>query len=89
MELLEAVVAGRVAEAQFLEEFSRLFRGNSPVSAAESQCLTEFVEDVNMAEHGGQLLDKRFVAKADECLRRLAAGNSASEIKSFFRANRM
>jgi hypothetical protein len=88
-ELLKGTVAGCITEAKFMEEFSSLFRGSLPMSAAESQCLNELIEDVNMAEHGGRLFDEQFVSKAEECLRQLDAGASSSEIKGFFRANRL
>ncbi len=87
-ELLKSVVAGQVTEKQFMEDYSRLFRGDQPMSPAESQCLSELVEDVNMAEHVGPLFDNRFIWRLEECLRHLEAGSSASEIKNFFRVNR-
>jgi hypothetical protein len=88
-DLLKGVVAGCITEAKFMEEFSTLFRGSLPMSPAESECLNELIEDVNMAEHVGHLFDHQFVSKAEECLRQLNARASATEIKGFFRANHL
>jgi hypothetical protein len=88
LELLKSVAAGCITEAQFFAEFSRLFRGGSPIPDAEAQCLSELVEDVNVAEHIGPLFDDRFVRKVEECLRLLSSGTSALEIKQFFATNR-
>ena len=87
VELLKNVVAGCITEPQFFEEFSRLFRGGAPIPDAEGQCLSELVEDVNMAEHIGPLFDDRFVWRVEECLRLLSSGASAQEIRNFFAAN--
>jgi hypothetical protein len=87
LELLKGVF-GSVMEAQFMEDFSKLFRGGPRISDAEAQCLSELVEDVNMAEHGGSLFDTAFVWRVEECLRLLSAGASASEIRSFFAKHR-
>jgi hypothetical protein len=87
-ELLRDIVKGCITEEQFFEEFSRLFRGGSPIPDPEAQCLSELVEDVNMAEHIGPLFDDGFVWRVEECLRLLSAGASASEIRKFFATNR-
>lgn len=86
-ELLRGVVDGFITEAQFFEEFSRLFRGGPPIPDAEAQCLSELVEDVNMAEHIGPLFQSDFLWRVEECLRLLSAGTSAPEIKGFFARN--
>jgi hypothetical protein len=83
-ELLRGVVQGCVTEAESFEEFSRLFRGGPPIPEAEARCLSELVEDVNMAEHVGPLFNDRFVWRVEECLRLLEAGASASEVRRFF-----
>ena len=88
LELLKNVVDGCVTEPQFFAEFSRLFRGGPPIPDAEAQCLSELVEDINMAEHIGQLFDDRFVRRVQECLRLLSSGASAQEIRNFFATNR-
>jgi hypothetical protein len=87
-ELLNGVISGRITEVQFMENFSKLFRGDSQMPGAEAQCLNEFVEDVNMAEHGGKLFDGSFLWRVEECLRLLSAEASASEIRSFFAQHR-
>src|SRR4051794_15207194 len=87
-ELLKKVVSGDISEAQFMDNFRELFRGDAPVREAEAQCLSVLVEDVNMAEHVGPLFDSTFVRRVEECLRLLTAGASASEIKRSFAADR-
>jgi hypothetical protein len=87
-ELLRSVVEGGITEARFFEEFSGIFRGGPPIPDAEAQCLSELVEDVNVAEHIGPLFHDGFVWRAGECLRLLAAGASAREIRKFFATNR-
>jgi fatty acid-binding protein DegV len=88
LELLKGVVGSGITETQFMEDFSKLFRGGLRIPNAEAQCLSELVEDVNMAEHGGSLFDAGFVWRVEECLRLLSAGASASEIRSFFAKHR-
>ena len=85
-ELLRGVVAGSVTEAQFTENFFRLLRSRGS-SDVEAECLDELVEDVNMSEHMGELFDKGFVWRCEECLRLLSEGRSASEIRRFFGTN--
>jgi hypothetical protein len=87
-ELLRGVVKGCITEDQLFEEFSRFFRGGSPIPDAEAQCLSELVEDVNMAEHIGPLFDDRFVWRVEESLQLVAAGASASVIRKLFATNR-
>lgn len=87
-ELLKGAVGGGITEARFMEEFSKVFRGGPPIPDAEAQCLSELVEDVNMAEHGGSLFNATFVWRVEECLRLLSAGASATEMRSFFRKHR-
>jgi len=86
-ELLKSVVAGCVTEAQFTEDFFKIFRDRR-IPDAEAQCLNELVDDVNMAEHVGPLFDRAFIWKAEECLRLLSSGISAPEIRKFFATNR-
>jgi hypothetical protein len=85
-ELLKSVVAGCITEAQFTEDFFRLFR-DTRISDAEALCLDELVDDVNMAEHVGPLFHRAFVWKAEECLRLLSSGAPAPEIRKFFATN--
>jgi hypothetical protein len=86
-ELLKSVVAGCTTEAQFTQDFFKLFR-NRRISDAEAQCLDELVDEVNMAEHVGPLFDSAFVWRVEECLRLLSARTSASDIRKFFATNR-
>jgi hypothetical protein len=86
-ELLKSVVAGCVTEAQFMQDFGKLFR-DPRIPDAEGQCLSELVEYVNMAEHIGPLFASAFVWTVEECLRLLSSGASAPEIKRFFATNR-
>ena len=84
LELLKGAVDGHVTERQFVEEFFKFFRGGPPIPDAEAQCLSELVDDVNMAEHGGSLFGPTFIWRVEECLRLLSTSASASEIRSFF-----
>lgn len=88
LELLNGAVGGGVTEAQFMEGFSKAFRCGPAIPDAEAQCLSELVEDVNMAEHGGSLFNATFIWRVEECLRLLSAGASPSDIRNFFKKHR-
>lgn len=88
IELLKGAIGGGIAETQFMEEFFKIFHDRQPIPDAEAQCLSELLEDVNMAEHSGSLFDATFLWRVQECLRLVSTGASASDIRNFFSKHR-
>ena len=86
IELLRGIVGGSITEAQFAEDFFRLF-GVPGNSDAETECLNELIDDINMAEHVGPLFTKDFLWEVEGCLRLLSEGASPTEIRKFFATN--